>query len=31
MARIRKINVSQVEGHSNGVLPEGAIVAFDFN
>jgi hypothetical protein len=31
MSRIRKINVSQVEGNNNGVLPEGTIVAFDFN
>jgi hypothetical protein len=31
MARIRKINVSQVEGNNDGVLPEGTIVAYDFN
>jgi hypothetical protein len=29
MARIRKINVSQVEGNNDGVLPAGTIVAYD--
>jgi hypothetical protein len=29
MARIRKINVSQVEGNNNAVLPEGTIVAYE--
>jgi hypothetical protein len=31
MARIRKINVSQVEGNTNGVLPSGTIVAYEVN
>ena len=31
MARIRKINVSQVEGNNNAVLPEGTIVAYEVN
>jgi hypothetical protein len=31
MSRIRKINVSQVEGNDNGVLPAGTIVAYEVN
>jgi hypothetical protein len=31
MARIRKINVSQVEGNNNGVLPAGTIAAYEVN
>jgi hypothetical protein len=31
MARIRKINVSQVEGNTDGVLPAGTIAAYEVN
>ena len=31
MARIRKINVSQVEGNTDGVLPAGTIAAYEIN
>jgi hypothetical protein len=31
MARIRKINVSQVEGNTNGVLSAGTIAAYEVN
>lgn len=31
MTRIRKINVSQIEGTNNGVLPAGTIVAYEVN
>jgi hypothetical protein len=31
MSRIRKINVSQVEGNNYGVLPEGTIAAYEIN
>jgi hypothetical protein len=31
MARIRKINVSQIEGNTDGVLPAGTIAAYEIN
>ena len=31
MARIRKINVSQVEGNDDSVLPAGTIAVYEIN